>query len=258
MTQTRTALAAAVAAATFAPLASQAAQYGNVVSSTPIVQQVAVPQRVCSQEQAVVGARPSGVGALIGAVAGGLVGNTIASGSGRGIATGVGAVAGAAIGNTVETNGGAGYQTVPVERCRVENRSEARTVGYDVVYEYNGQRYSTRVANDPGDRIRIDARQDLVAQAAPDSAPPAYSDAPGYGAPPAYQGAPAYPAPPAYSAPPAYQAAPAYGAAPAYYPPATVYYTPAPAYYYPGPSVYVAPTIGFGFYGGWHGGHWHH
>jgi uncharacterized protein YcfJ len=246
----KSAIAAAVAAASFAPLASQAAEYANVIASTPVVQQVNVPQRVCSQEQALVGARPSGAGAVIGAVAGGLLGNAIGAGTGvRAAATGLGVVAGAAVGNGVETNAAANVPpaAVPVERCRVENRLEARTVGYDVVYEYNGQRYNTRVANDPGDRIRIDVRPTQIAQAGPeaappayDSAPPAYSSTPGYASAPAYPGAPVYAPVPVYSAPP-------------------VVYSP---YYYPGPAVYVAPTIGFGFYGGgWHGGHggrhWH-
>jgi len=255
----KSAIAAAVAAASFAPLASQAAEYANVIASTPVVQQVNVPQRVCSQEQALVGARPSGVGTLIGAVAGGLVGNALGAGTGvRAAATGLGFVAGAAVGNGVENNVAAGVPptAVPVERCRVENRTEARTVGYDVVYEYRGQRYSTRVANDPGDRIRIDGRATQIAEAAPESAydapPPAYSGAPAYGAPPAYSNAPAY------GDPPVYAPAPVYSAPPVVYAPQPYYSQP---YYYPGPAVYVAPTIGFGFYGGWHGGHggrhWH-
>ena len=247
----KSAIAAAVAAASFAPLASQAAEYANVISSTPVVQQVNVPQRVCSQEQALVGARPSGAGALIGAVAGGLLGNAIGAGSGvRAAATGLGVVAGAAVGNGVETNAAANVPpaAVPIERCRVENRPESRTVGYDVVYEYNGQRYNTRVANDPGDRIRIDVHPTQIAQAAP----PAYSDAPAYGGSTGYSDAPAYPAQPAYAYPPAYPQAPVYSAPPVVYAPAP--YSP---YYYPGPAVYVAPTIGFGFYGGGHGGGWH-
>jgi len=247
----KTAIAAAVAVASFAPIASQAAQYGSVIASTPVVQQVNIPQRVCSQEQALVGAQPSGVGALIGAVAGGLFGNAIGAGTGvRAAATGVGVLAGAAVGNGVETNAAANVPpaSVPVERCRVENRTETRTVGYDVVYEYNGQRYTTRVANDPGDRIRIDGRATQVAQA--EAAPPAYDGAPpSYSGTPGYGSAPAYPTAPTYSAPPVYAPAPVYSAPP-------VVYTPAP-YYYPAP-VYVAPTIGFGFYGGWgHGRHWH-
>jgi len=237
----KTAIAAAAAAAAFAPLASQAAEYATVVSSTPIVQQVNVPQRVCTQQQALVGARPSGAGAVIGAVAGGLLGNTIGAGMGRAAATGLGAVAGAAIGNGIETNAAANYPAtaVPVERCGVQNRLETRTVGYDVVYEYNGQRYSTRLASDPGDRLRIDVRPSGAAQA-PQSAPPAYATAPDYDAAPDYSSAPVYsaPAPVYYSAPP-------------------VVYAPSPSYYYPAPAVYVGPTIGFGFYGGWHRGGWH-
>ena len=42
--------------------------------------------------------RPSGAGALIGAIAGAAIGNHIGSGAGRAVATGIGLVAGAAVG----------------------------------------------------------------------------------------------------------------------------------------------------------------
>jgi uncharacterized protein YcfJ len=44
-----------------------------------------------------------------------------------------------------------------VERCetRYRNQREQRIDGYDVVYKYHGQRYSTRMPYDPGKRIKI-------------------------------------------------------------------------------------------------------
>jgi uncharacterized protein YcfJ len=249
----KTAVAAAAAAA-FLPLPSQAAQYGTVVSSTPVQQQVSVPQRVCSQDQVPVAARPSGVGALVGALTGGLVGNTLGYGTGaRGIATGVGAVAGAALGNSIETS-----STPPamaaVENCRVENRLETRTVGYDVVYDYNGQRYSTRTPSDPGDRIRLDAHPSQQIAQADTAAPPSYgAPAPSYDTP-----APAYGAPQPYGAQPAPLYSPPVYGAPVYAAPPVAYSPYSPYYYYPAPVV-VAPAIRFGYYGGWgHAHYWHH
>lgn len=48
---------------------------GRVLSSTPVVQQVAVPRHVCSNQQMIYQSPNSGAGALIGAIAGGALGN---------------------------------------------------------------------------------------------------------------------------------------------------------------------------------------
>jgi hypothetical protein len=53
--------------------------------------------------------------------------------------------------------------------------------------------------------------------------------------------------------------APGYAPPPVYPAPAPMYY-PAPAYYpYAAPYVYppVSLSLGFGYYHGWGGGHWH-
>lgn len=82
--------------------------------------QVAQPARVCNscgrvesvhpvQSQA----SPSGVGVVGGAVVGGLLGNQVGGGTGRGLATAAGVVGGAVVGNQVEQRshqGGTAYQ----------------------------------------------------------------------------------------------------------------------------------------------------
>ena len=145
-----------------------------------------------------------------------------------------GAVAGSAIGNNVEANANP-PQSVPVQQCRTVNAYESRIVGYDVVYEYNGQRYTTRLPNDPGPRLAIDVRP--TAGAPLDRVGPPAS----YGA-----------VPPATYA----QAAPSYSEAPpTYYDAPAQYYAPAPAYY--SAPYYVAPAaIGLGI-GYWIGSTWH-
>jgi len=196
----KTTLAAAVAATALAPLAAQA-EVARVISATPVMASVAVPNRVCTEEQQLVGARPSGAGAVIGAIAGGVLGHQVGGGFGRAAATGIGAVAGAAIGNGIEVNAANAYPptAVPVQRCQTVSAYENRTVGYDVVYEYAGRRYTTRTSRDPGPEIEVDVRP---AGAIADAPPQArYLDAP----PPrgAYALAPVVAAPPVvYVAPP--------------------------------------------------------
>ena len=157
-TTLKTGLAAAASAALLgATMTANATQYANVVSATPVTNSVAVPRQDCVQSERLVQAQPSGAGALIGAIAGGVIGNQFGHGFGRAAATGVGAVAGSAIGNNVEANANP-PQSVPVQHCRTVNAYESRVVGYDVVYEYNGQRYTTRLPHDPGPRLAIDIR----------------------------------------------------------------------------------------------------
>ncbi len=258
-------LAAASAALLGATASAGAADYANVVSATPVTGSVSAPRQDCFQGEQVVQAQPSGAGAVIGAIAGGVLGNQFGHGFGRAAATGLGAVAGSAIGNDVEANANP-PTTVPVRRCRTVNGYENRIVGYDVVYEYNGQRYTTRLPSDPGPRLAIDIRP--TGNAPLDRVGPPTTS---YG-----------PVPPAYAqAAPGYSEMPHtyYDDAPAYYPPAPAYYS-APYYsapYYSAPyysaPYYVAPAaiglgIGYwvgrswhrgGYAPGWHGGgrHWH-
>lgn len=161
---------------------SWAAEYGTVISSTPVVAQVAAPQRQCTEEQWVYPPRSSGVGAAIGAIAGAAVGSQFGSGSGRAAATALGLVAGSVIGERAETDG-TPATTRLVERCRTLMRMEQRVIGHDVVYEYQGVQRTARLAQEPGERIPLDvspvgqvppARWSGTAPAA--AAPPVYSD----------------------------------------------------------------------------------
>ena len=153
--------AAITAAAVVTPLGgaltADAAELASVVSSTPVIVSVAVPRQQCSDTQQLVQQRPSGAGAVIGAIAGGVIGHNLGNGVGRAAATGFGAVAGAVVGDQVEAANSPATE-VPVRRCQTVTVYENRTVGYDVMYDYAGQRYSTRVPRDPGARMAIDVR----------------------------------------------------------------------------------------------------
>ena len=60
---------------------AQAQEVGNVLSRTPVYQQVSVPRQVCTQTQVSVPGQTSGAGALMGAVAGGAIGNAVGKGA---------------------------------------------------------------------------------------------------------------------------------------------------------------------------------
>lgn len=126
---------------------------GRVLSSVPLVQEVAVPSRVCTPESYVTRQPSSGAGAVVGAIAGGLLGSAVGRGPGRGMATVVGAVGGAVLGNQVEGNGSTRVEQG--QRCYDETRYEQRTTGYKVVYEYAGRQYQTQLDRDPGATIAL-------------------------------------------------------------------------------------------------------
>ena len=132
---------------------ASAQERARVLSATPIVQQVAVPQQVCDNQTVYTGQQTTGGGAVLGAVAGGAVGNAIGGGSGRAAATALGLIGGALLGNQIEGNGRPTYQNV--QRCYTQTFYENRTVGYTVVYEYAGRQYTTQTPNDPGRTIAV-------------------------------------------------------------------------------------------------------
>ena len=209
---------------------ASAQEVGQVISSTPIVQQVAVPRQVCQPGYAVP-AQTSGGGGLLGALAGGAIGSAVGAGAGHAAAIVGGTVIGALVGNNVEANNQRYVQTAP--NCMTENTYENRTVGYNVTYEYAGRQFTTQMPYDPGRTLQLQVspvgsngyQGGNVAQGGIVTAPP-------------MQAAATVVAP----APVVYQAYPAYPAYPAYYP-----------YYRPYPPVGV--SLGFVF-GGGHRHHW--
>jgi len=139
--------------------------FARVTAVRPIVRlvTVSVPRRECWNEEVRVDRRRSSgtAGATIaGGLLGGVIGRQFGDGSGRDALTVVGALVGSAIGNDAASSNrrqtsSTRYETV--QRCEVrdEVREEERIDGYEVTYLYNGQEYTTRTRNDPGDRIRV-------------------------------------------------------------------------------------------------------
>ena len=124
----------------------------RVITSTAVIQQVAVPRQVCSTAAVVSEAPKSGAGAAIGAIAGGAMGNAVGNGNGRALATMIGLVGGAVVGNNVE---GSKSQVQNVQQCSMQTSYENRTMHYDVVYEYADKRYNIQMLNDPGQYVHL-------------------------------------------------------------------------------------------------------
>ena len=140
--------------------------FARVTDVRPIVRlvTVSVPRRECWNEEVRVDHRRRGNGSagatIAGGLLGGVVGRQFGDGRGRNALTVVGAIVGSAIGNNAananrQIPAGARYTTVQRCETRDEVREEERIDGYEVTYIYNGQEYTTRTRNDPGERIRV-------------------------------------------------------------------------------------------------------
>lgn len=141
--------------------------YARVVDVDPIVtrHRVHVPVEQCWREvryrEAYVPARRDTTGAaIVGGVAGAVIGSQFGSGDGRTAATLAGAALGAVVGREAARSGD-GYRVDArpreVERCRTvhETRHEERVVAYRVTYAWRGRHYVTEMPHDPGRRIRV-------------------------------------------------------------------------------------------------------
>jgi uncharacterized protein YcfJ len=146
-------MAAATALGCVLASATHAQEIGRVISSTPIIQQVAVPRQVCTQNQVVTPGQKSGAGALMGAIAGGAIGNNVGQGFGRDAATMLGLIGGALMGDKVE--GTPANEVRHVQNCSNQVFYENRTTAYNVVYEFAGKQYSVQMPQDPGPSVRL-------------------------------------------------------------------------------------------------------
>lgn len=136
----------------FAVNASAMDILARVISSTPVVQQVSVPQQVCSMQPMITQSPNSGAGSVMGALAGGAMGNAIGDGGGRALATMIGLVGGAIVGNNIEGNRN---QVQNVQQCGTQTSYENRTTHYNVVYEYADRQHTIQMPSDPGPYVRL-------------------------------------------------------------------------------------------------------
>ncbi|MGA7951307.1 MAG: glycine zipper 2TM domain-containing protein [Thiobacillaceae bacterium] len=129
----------------------------RVISSTPVYDRINEPRQQCWTEtvgydEEVYRSRNDNGGAILGAITGGLLGSTVGRGAGRVAGAAIGAATGAVIGDRIDGDDHYYRRARPrqVEHCQVSDSFRDVVVGYDVVYSYHGQQYSTRMANDPG------------------------------------------------------------------------------------------------------------
>lgn len=185
----KTLLVAAMAAA-FTSLGASAESFtdsAQVVSVRATVDRIPVNREECWSEQQrgyeerrvtrQDNGSPIGAGAVIGAIAGGVLGHQVGGGRGRDVATAGGAIVGGLIGNQVERdNGGAPSSsselerrpvTRDVERCRTVQEVREVPVGYDVRYRYGGREFVTRMPFNPGPRVRVAVDVRPIEEAAP-------------------------------------------------------------------------------------------
>jgi len=140
----------------------------RVSSVDPQYESVSVPRQECSSrwvtETRRAGGRDYG-GAVLGGVAGALLGNQVGNGHGREAATALGAVVGAFTGdNMANRDRWDQYEQVPreVTTCRAVNDVQARVVGYQVNYEYRGQHFATVMRENPGQFVQVRVSVDPV------------------------------------------------------------------------------------------------
>lgn len=126
-----------------------------VVSAVPAYKTEMIDRQVCGPA-----APPSEtknvVGSLLGGVVGGVLGNQVGHGRGRTAATVVGAVGGAVAGNAISNN----MQTGP--DCRMVAEPQQVMVGYDVVYDFSGQKGHVRLPVKPGASIVVEVRPEGI------------------------------------------------------------------------------------------------
>jgi uncharacterized protein YcfJ len=147
--------------------ADENSHYGwaAVLRVDPVYDEIAAatPQQECYEEQVPVDAEPAResngrrtVATMIGAVVGGLLGNQVGKGDGRKAATVAGAVAGGVVGNQAAADPERPQYTTQ-RHCRQVNASSGprHVIAYDVEYRYRGEVFNSRLAYDPGDRVRV-------------------------------------------------------------------------------------------------------
>ncbi|SME94503.1 glycine zipper 2TM domain-containing protein [Pseudogulbenkiania subflava] len=103
-------------------------------------------------------------GALLGGLVGGVLGHQVGGGKGKTAATIVGAIGGAMAGQQIARNTqGARPTTAARTVCHPSQREEL--AGYEVTYEYHGQRNTVTLPSDPGRRLKMTVNAQPAANA---------------------------------------------------------------------------------------------
>ncbi|PKH26334.1 hypothetical protein CIG19_00580 [Enterobacterales bacterium CwR94] len=142
-------------------------QYAQVLSATPIKETTKNPRQECRNvtvtHRRAVQDENRIAGSVLGAVAGGVLGHQFGGGRGKDVATVAGALAGGYAGNQVQ----GGMQdrdtyTTTQQRCKTVYDKQEKMLGYDVTYKIGDQQGKVRMDNDPGTRIQLDKKGQLI------------------------------------------------------------------------------------------------
>ncbi|MDO9476819.1 MAG: glycine zipper 2TM domain-containing protein [Pseudohongiella sp.] len=146
--------------------------YAQVLESRAIYQSVTVaaPQEECWEEEVRVREsrhRSSQTPVLISTIIGGALGNAVGNNkSSQRVGTVVGAMLGHSVGRDIVRADSrpqtARYQTVQHCESVTAYRDEERLMGYQVRYLYNGEEFTVRTEQDPGEQIRLRVSHDPV------------------------------------------------------------------------------------------------
>ena len=136
----------------------------------PQYESIDVPRNECSSHWVNETRRTGGGaqqygGAIVGGVAGALLGNQVGKGHGREAATALGAVLGAFTGDRLANRDRRDqYEEVPreVTSCRTVSDVQTSITGYRVNYEYRGQYYTTMMRENPGPSLQVRVSVDPV------------------------------------------------------------------------------------------------
>jgi len=138
----------------------ETAHSAKVVSARPLTRTVRIPRQECHDEQ-VTHTKPVQdherlIGTGIGALVGGVLGHQVGGGNGKTLATVAGAAAGGYAGNRIQkkTQDDDTY-TVTERRCSAAYDRKEEPAGFDVVYEYKGQRHHVHMNEDPGASLPV-------------------------------------------------------------------------------------------------------
>ena len=145
--------------------AQQSYEMVAVVSAHPVYQlaQIETPQERCVEERVLVDRakrQSSDTPIIVSTIIGGAIGNAVGNNKSS---KRVGAVLGAVLGNSVgrdiarQSQSSDTRQYQIVERCETVfvSHEEERLLGYDVIYLFNEQQYSVRMAQDPGSQMKV-------------------------------------------------------------------------------------------------------
>ena len=144
----------------------------RVRNAEPQYENVTIPRNECSSHwinedrySGGAGQNRQYGGAIVGGLAGAILGNQVGGGSGKNAATALGAAIGAITGDRLANRDERGqYESTQreVQRCRTVHDTQTRISGYRVTYEYRGQNYTTLMRSDPGNSLQVRVTVDPI------------------------------------------------------------------------------------------------